>query len=50
MENKMPFKPYKIMANKNLLGILMGNGFVVIDSILENNYTKEDQLKVGFLR
>ena len=29
---KMPFKPYKIMANKNLLGILMGNGFVVIDS------------------
>jgi len=29
---KMPFKPYKIKANKNLLGILMGNGFVVIDS------------------
>ena len=29
---KMPFKPYKIKANENLLGILMGNGFVVIDS------------------
>ena len=29
---KMPFKPYKIKTNKNLLGILMGNGFVVIDS------------------
>ena len=29
---KMPFKPYKIRTNENLLGVLMGNGFVVIDS------------------
>jgi len=29
---KMPFKPYKIKTNENLLGILMGNGFIVIDS------------------
>lgn len=30
--SKMPFKPYKIKTNDNLLGILMGNGFIVIDS------------------
>tara|TARA_Y100001978_G_scaffold203501_1_gene230127 strand:+ start:38644 stop:39648 length:1005 start_codon:yes stop_codon:yes gene_type:complete len=31
-ELKLPFKPYKIKSNKNLLGVLMGNGFIVIDS------------------
>ena len=29
---KLPFKPYKIKTNQNLFGVLMGNGFVVIDS------------------
>ena len=29
---KMPFKPYQIKTNENLLGVLMGNGFIVIDS------------------
>lgn len=31
-EHKFPFKPYKIKSNDNLLGILMGNGFIVINS------------------
>ena len=29
---KMPFKPYKLHSNKDLMGILMGNGFIVIDT------------------
>jgi len=31
-KTKMPFKPYKIRTNEHMLGVLMGNGFVVIDS------------------
>ena len=29
---QMPFKPYQIKSNGKLFGILMGNGFIVIDS------------------
>ena len=29
---KMPFKPYHMQNNEELLGVLMGNGFIVIDS------------------
>jgi hypothetical protein len=38
---KMPFKPYKLHSNKGLLGVLMGNGFIVIDT------NKGEQLHEG---
>ncbi len=28
---KLPFKPYKLHSNENLMGVLMGNGFIVLD-------------------
>ncbi len=31
-KKKLPFKPYRIKSNEELLGVLMGNGFIVLNS------------------